>query len=118
VRNQNIQLNWETQQGKQPALIPISGVFYQSQSDVRYVLTASLTEQRIESSLVLSGNLTITGSISAKGQHLIFSSSAGSVVALSSSAYGERWMVVQFGTISIKSQIFYRVRLCVPSLPL
>ena len=56
--------------------------------DTRYILTASLTEQRISSSIVLSGGLIFPGSdtnyhINAKNSHLILSSSAGSTIAIS-----------------------------------
>ena len=51
--------------------------------DARYILTSSAVEQRIDSNVILSGNVGIVGSLYDVNSHLIISSSVGSKVTVS-----------------------------------
>lgn len=76
-RNQNIALNYVHSPGQQPAKLILSSST--SQGDGRYVLTSSLTEQKIDSELVLSAsNLRVNGFVTSYSGYLILSSSDGS----------------------------------------
>ncbi len=53
-RNVNTVLNYRTEPGKQVELLRLSGAFTYSESDLRYVLTSSIS-QKITGSLTISG---------------------------------------------------------------
>jgi hypothetical protein len=85
--SQNIYANWDNKSPlQQPKLLQLSGVFLVSDNDVRYILTHSLNEQKINSNLVLSAsNIKINEKISSYNSDLILSSSKGSVLTFSGS---------------------------------
>lgn len=87
-KTQNITLNYVTVSG-QPTKFLLSASSGGSDGsvasigDARYVLTSSLVEQRIQSNIVLSGTVKVSDTIANYAQHLILSSSAGSIVRVS-----------------------------------
>jgi len=89
-RTQGIYSNWYNYPGRQPTLLQLSGVFFVHQNDVRYILSSSANEQRIDSDIVLSAsNIKINEKLSSYNSHLILSSSIGSNVTISGSLYTE-----------------------------
>lgn len=85
--NNNIQLNYQQQVGKQVQHLKLSGSFSYSDSDVRYLFTGSSNPQRFSGTLIVSGNFDFVDAgsynITNRVGHLILSSSAGSIVAIS-----------------------------------